>query len=183
MALVATWHLSVPVLTCGTEVHHLPLNVRIGRDIWQVAFKSLPLGNTASLTGLLKACTWPASRKRKGERVQQCSLLAQSPHRPPSIYPPLSLEYCAKSALSNHLPLTHQMHARQPLFQTALKNRTTGEVKRKWQSVTTKIATWWPDAAALICPHSLPLFLQLCRNKPKLQAKFPVLSLDQVSSP
>lgn len=54
------WHVG---LRCTSS----PANHRIERDIWQVALKSLPLGNTGSLPGPLKAWAWPASSKQEGE--------------------------------------------------------------------------------------------------------------------
>lgn len=95
---------------------------QIERDLWQVAFKSLPLGNTVSLTGLLKAQfgLFPGEQAGVFSPPSSCLLT----------YPPLSLQHHAKSALSNRPPLTHQMCARQPPFQTEFKtqnNRSSGE--------------------------------------------------------
>lgn len=127
------WHLS-PHGTCQCLCWHVRSDGE--QDLWQAAFKNLPLGNTASLTSLLKAHTWPASRRREGEF--SISLPPPPPFPSTSIYPPLSLEYYAKSALFSHLPLTYQMHARQPLFNTEQEKWRAG-----WQSVAIRMDTWW----------------------------------------
>lgn len=101
-----------------------PVSTLLHRDIWQVAFKSLPLGIAASLTG---AAEGPRLACFQENTVQQHSLPSPSYHHPlpllpNTLQPSLSLEHRAKSALCNYPPLTHQMHARQLLFQTELNH-------------------------------------------------------------
>lgn len=192
MALVATWHLSVPVLTCGTEVHlPPPPYVWIGRDIWQVAFKSLPLGNTASLTGLLKALTWLASRKREERRESPAVLPYRSVSLPPSLHTFSSIfrVLCKVSTLQ---PSTfNTSNACLPAYISnwvSKKKRTTGEVRRRWQRVTIKIATWWPDACCShlspFSPSVSPIVLKQTENSnsiPHLKIRSSVFSLIQAN--
>lgn len=70
----------------------------------------------------------------------------------PALYPPLSLECYAKSALSSHLPLTHQMHARQPLCQTEFKKKKENNNRRRRKVAECNHLA--ADAAPHICPCS-----------------------------
>ena len=95
IALVATWHLSVPVLTCRSEVHPppqpKPLKVR---DIWQVASKKSATWQHCIING---PDLGPLPGEEKGEFSEVPP--PSSPSLPASIYHPLSLESYAKSAI------------------------------------------------------------------------------------
>lgn len=135
MALAATWHLSAPVLTCRTEVHILLADPSDSEGyIWQVAFKSRPLCNTALLTGP------QFGLHPGGERENEFSSSVFSTPPTPLPLPLLSFEY-AKSALSSRLPLTHQMCARRPVLPSD-----TGDIKKEQHEqhgVTTGKTNWW----------------------------------------
>lgn len=168
------WH-SSPHGTCQCLCWHAGLsctsswlNPETEGEIWQVAFKSRPLGNTASLTGPAEGPSLAHIQEERG----RTSSAAPSCYRLPSTYPLLSLEYYAKSALCSRLPLTHQMCARQPVFQTEIRGEREQQeqrrgVKRRWHSVTIRTATWWRGCCSHLSPFRFPISSTALNKQPK----------------
>lgn len=118
------------------------LNPRMEGEIWQVAFKSRPLGNTASLTGPAEGPSLACIQKKRGRKS---SAAPSSYHLPsPPLHIPSSIFRVLCKVSTLQLSTFNTSHVCPPAcFSNWDWKKKRGEAKRRWHSVTIRITTWW----------------------------------------